>query len=131
MSIWSSAENIGETEDERPDSQAPVLTYWEGFGNHYPAVGEEFPGAVGIDHLPAFCAPGAAPDDDRVAPWLRLCLLTTGGRTFNNPHGKRETGRPMIRDGGRVVMSRAAVQQFRNQLTEWLDLDYLPDDWTP
>ena len=127
MSIWCSWQYIGELEDDRPDPAVPVLTYWEGWSNHYPKVGEEFPAAMGISSIPAFCVPGAPEDDYRVASWLRLSLSTTAGRSFHNVHGTAEDRRPMIHDGGTVVLSRAAVTALRDQLTEWLALDYRED----
>ena len=127
MSIWCSWPTIGRDENDEIDLAGPVLTYWEGFGNHYPAVGQEFPAALGLDSIPAFCMPGSDEDDDDVAPWLRLCLMTTAGRTFENPDGNAVDRRPMIHDGGRVVLSRSAVTALRDQLTEWLALDYRED----
>jgi len=130
VSIWCSWPTIGRDEDDEIDNAGPCLTYWEGRSNHYPKVGEEFPAAVSVDSIPAFCMPGADVNDDTgedVAPWLRLCLMTTAGRSFHNVHGTAEDRRPMIHDGGTVVLSRAAVTALRDQLTEWLALDYRED----
>lgn len=112
MSIWASWPDIGEGNDFAPDNT--VLSYG---GSHvYPQPGVDKPGMVGISHIPGFIWRAGLPesrreqdDDDPVAPFLRLDMCE-----WSDEHG-----RPM--NAGNLVLTRAAAERLRNDLSEWLD----------
>jgi hypothetical protein len=120
MSIFASYwDSIGETEDCDAYT-SEVLSYQ---GSHvYPDTSTHKPATVGICAIPGFIWREGMPeerkdqDEQPVAPYARLSVATWTD----------DWGRPMIGDGGTVILTRDGVEKLRDQLSEWLALDMHP-----
>lgn len=117
MSIWSSRDTIGY--DDVPWMRPPgeVLTYADGYSNHYPTPDVEKPASVGTAHIPSFCVPGHEDESDEDAPtgpWLRLHVSTWD----------ETSSRPMIADGATVILDVAAARSLAKDLLDWADSEH-------
>lgn len=126
MSIWASHVEIGaDSFGDEPDGT--VLTFAEGWSNHYPGGDVERPASIGLATVPPWCVPGHRDDyedDDQPGPWLRLHLLT-------RPSGPRSTGAEgkRIVDGATVLLSPDAARALAAELVKWADLDHtMPEE---
>ncbi|MFE9232028.1 hypothetical protein [Cellulosimicrobium funkei] len=124
MSIWVPIAGVGHSDYWGDDPDGTVLTYADGWSNHYPDGEVERPAAVGLSAIPPWCVPGHSPDDhddeaDQPGPWLRLHLLT-------RPSGPRAEGDEprRITDGATVLLTPDAARALAAELTKWADLDH-------
>ena len=110
MSIWAGGAEIGRAEDD------VVLTYSDGWSNHYPTPGVERPAVVGLSEVPPWCVPGHRDDTEAEAPgpWLRMHLFTQ--------HRGGAPGR--IERGATVLLSPEAARALAAELVRWADLDH-------
>ena len=150
MSIWCSWDHIGTDPrvmhhvkrdgtrgrkvKQRPE-RGNVLSYAEGFGNHYPNLDgtHERPAVLALAHIPSWCAAGhdmrgegyvctgcgEYHDDTAYGGWLRLEVEAPETLSFwrRDDDGKPE----VIREGATVVLDEEAARSLRDDLTEWLD----------
>jgi hypothetical protein len=148
MSIWCSGEHIGTdptvmyeegdgiyqvdigTDDDRFQGRTPVeqraergnvLSYANGFSNHYPDLtGEaERPAVIALATMPHWCVPGVeegAYDYDSAGPWLRMEVAAPEVVSFWSAD-KGEVSS----EGATVLLDEEAVQSLRDDLTAWLD----------
>lgn len=124
MSIWVPIAGVGVTDYWGDDPDGTVLTYADGWSNHYPDGEVERPAAIGLSAIPPWCVPGQdieVPETEHTkpGPWLRLHLLT-------RPSGPRATGdeQRRIADGATVLLTPDAARALAAQLTRWADLDH-------
>jgi hypothetical protein len=123
VSIWCSRPAVG-TEphgDEPPVGH--VLSYVEGFSNHYPTSGHgivEAEGWIDTASIPVWCVPGHEYSEeyygDRLGPWLRLTVDTVRLSVWPTPDSP--SGEPVHVS---VVLDEAAVQALVDDMSEWLD----------
>lgn len=116
MSIYASWPDIGEQHGD-PDgfhADGTVLSYVA--SHYYPRPDVDMPATIGLAHIPGFIwRAGLARlrrdqvDDDPVAPYLRLDIS----------EWDPTEARPMV--SGTAVLTRAAAQRLRDELTEWLE----------
>ena len=123
MSIWCSWPHIGSDRGDAAPERGNVLTYAEGFSNHYPDLTgtHERPAAVALAHIPQWCVPGHEETGDYAicGPWLRL---EVAGWQALNFWAKDALGKPLTEDvGATVVLDEEAVRSLRDDLTAWLD----------
>lgn len=137
MSIWCSWEHIGthptdgkwktpEGEPVPPEGavRGNVLSYADGFSNHYPDLtGEnERPACIELAHIAPWCTPGHSEPDvdyDAVGGWLRLEVACP---EVVNYWEKDDDGDPTIKpEGATVVLDEEAVRALRDDLTAWLE----------
>lgn len=120
VSIWADLEHIGT--DERihgypPHNRGVVLSYAEGFSNHYPETGGSFeqPSAVVLSSIPAWCVPGHTGSEDFgvSGPWLRLDVNTAEHDEHGQPTGARKHVS--------VVIDVEAARSLAQDLLEWAD----------
>lgn len=119
MSIYASWPEVGEYGEDAPDSlygkpDGTVLSYMR--SHVYPDPVNHRPGNVGIAHIPGFIWRDGLPEsrkeqdeDYPVAPFVRLDVC----------EWSEEHGMPMVT--GTVVLTPAAVERLRDDLTEWLE----------
>lgn len=109
VSIYASWPDVGEDESDRPNGE--VLTYR---GSHvYPDPTTQKPGTCAIAHIPGFIGPHGDREqfeDWPYAPYLRLDIGSWD----------EQEGGPMIVDGATCVLTAAAVERLRDQLSQWL-----------
>jgi hypothetical protein len=124
VSIWVPIAGVGVTDYWGDDPDGTVLTYADGWSNHYPDGEVERPAAVGLSAIPPWCVPGNsdaydAEENEHPGPWLRLHLLT-------RPSGPRATGDEprRIADGATVLLTPDAARALAAELTKWADLDH-------
>ena len=130
MSIWATGTVCGEDDNYEFDSS--VLSYIEGWSNHYPTLFpagremDEHPATVSTAWLPPWCVPGhqhAAAEgldvDTHVGPWLRLDLYM---RTVSVWSGTPEISDP---EAHSVCLNETAVRKLRDNLDEWLSREKL------
>ncbi len=143
MSIWCSTTEIGSPPNAWEGDDLPiaghVLTYAEGFSNHYPDTTgtHERPAAVGLAHIAPWCVPGhnqdgegytctgcgAMHDHPDHGPWLRL-EVTGDGLSYWQ---KTDDGKPTPRlQDATVVMDREAALALAAALTEWAETTIEP-----
>lgn len=114
MSIYASWPDVGETHNGDPDGT--VLSY---IASHvYPDPGTHQPGAVGISHIPGFIWRTGLPESRRdqdedtpVAPYLRLHVCN-----WDSTEGAQMMT-------GSAVLTRAAAERLRDDLTAWLGME--------
>ena len=129
MSIWASSTVCGEDDNGNPDGT--VLSYIDGWSNHYPTVFPapcelaETPALVGTAWIPPWCVPGhdhAAEQgidiDTHVGPWLRLDLSMRTVSIWSGGINDPEIGKPDVHS---VCLNETAVRALRDNLTAWLD----------
>lgn len=138
MSIWCNWEEIGYDVDpphlaemgveyvklgDHPDpfvaERGEVLSYAEGFSNHYPTRDREYEqrANVNINHIPAWCVPGHRDDfsDRLIGEWTRLDIFTA-------EHDFHQGGKPNGQYiSASVVMDEAAARALAADLLEWAD----------
>jgi hypothetical protein len=136
MSIWASEDVAGEDEHGKLDGS--VVSYIEGWSNHYPGhfpppedkrrnalndLNEETPAAIGTAWLPAWCVPSDRERDlewetnhdvdTHLGPWLRLDVtMSTVSIWAGVEIGKR--------DMHSICLNEVAVRALRDNLNEWL-----------
>ncbi|MGC0251527.1 hypothetical protein [Pseudactinotalea sp. Z1748] len=129
MSIWATLCHIGtDYLDERPQPErGHVLTYAEGWSNHYPNLtGEaELPAMIGLAEMPGWCVPGhwltaEDPSDgayDHKGPWVRLDLHAECALNFWGDG----TARPSVEKvNASIVLDEEAARSLRDDLDAWL-----------
>lgn len=121
MSIYASYWDMVGEDEKRGEYTGDALSYQ---GSHvYPNPKAHRAAGVGICGIPGFIWREGMPeerkdsDEQPVAPYARLSIASWSD----------EWGRPMIGEGGTVVLTRAGVEKLRDQLTEWLELDMHAD----
>ena len=161
MSIWCSWEHIGtdptvmyevrpgmyevdlgDGEQARGREPVPqvaergvVLSYAEGWSNHYPDLtGEaERPAVIALADVAPWCVPGhgyerdayvcetcrVPHDHDEPGPWVRLEVEAPEALNFWGAGGVGK----VERQGATVVMDEQAARSLRDDLTAWLDRD--------
>lgn len=146
MSIWCSWQHIGtdptvmydagdgiyevdlgdgkQAKGRQPVKQVPeggnVLSYAEGFSNHFPDLSgtHERPAVIAVSSIPAWCVPGHSEETDDLGQWLRLEVAAPETLNF---WAKDDDGEPAVEEqGATVVLDRAAVETLRDQLNDWL-----------
>jgi len=118
MSIWASLPNIGHDEFE-DESRGIVVSYVDGWSNHYPSPdeGPEHPSSIDLATMPPWCVPGWSEhdgDDMSCGPWLRLCVHGWL-HDWHNPRDGEVT-----EESASVVMDEAAARELHQQLSDWL-----------
>jgi len=130
MSIWCSGPSIGE--DDHDNFDGSVVSYINGWSNHYPGYfperdggyrrepGQETPASVDVAHAPPWCVPGhegtGLDESDAVAPWLRLDVYK---RTVSVWGGyEAAVSEP---DAHSVCLNEDAARKLRDRLTWWLE----------
>lgn len=127
MSIWASGTCCGEDDDENPDGT--VLSYINGWSNHYPTVFppgremEEHPATVGTAWIAPWCVPGREGSeadgldvDTHVGPWLRLDVYMRAVSIWGGI-STPEISEPDVHS---VCLNETAVRKLRDALNEWL-----------
>lgn len=112
---------------QRPE-RGNVLSYAEGFSNHYPDLtgSHERPAVIALAHLAPWCVPGHRECDDcfhseehEAGPWLRLEVAAPETLSFWT---KAEDGGPEVTpEGATVLLDEEAARSLRDDLTTWLD----------
>lgn len=105
---------------QRPEG-GNVLSYAEGFSNHYPDLAgtHERPAALALASIPEWCVPGNDGGIYALGPWLRLEVAAPESLNF---WAETPDGKPAVEEkGATVVLDEAAVRTLRDQLTEWLE----------
>lgn len=125
MSIWCSWPGIGRSTPEATRGRGDVLSYAEGFSNHFPRTdgAVELPAAVDVADIAPWCVPGhdecGSCDGGHVGPWLRLSISAEVSRSYwEKPPARRSFHES-------VVMDRDAVEALAADLTRWLALDHV------
>lgn len=107
--------------EQRPE-RGNVLSYAEGWSNHYPDLtGEaERPAVIALASMPEWCVPGCdeSGDYEITGPWLRLDVAAPETLSFWTKDGERPT---VENRGALVVLDEEAVRSLRDDLTDWLD----------
>jgi hypothetical protein len=106
---------------EQKAERGNVLSYAEGFSNHYPNLAgtHERPAVIALAHMPEWCVPGHDDTDDYdiTGPWLRVEVAAPETLSFwgagDEPEVKSE--------GATVLLDEEAVRSLRDDLTRWLD----------
>lgn len=123
MSIWCSREHVGFDESEQRGGE--VRSYATGWSNHYPTPDVELPAHVGLAHIPTWCVPGHAgeenEDDHPLGPWVRLDVVT------HDYENCKAVGGPWAHS---VVMDEAAARQLAADLIAWADAPKADPDLT-
>lgn len=130
MSIWATLHHIGTDHLDRTPrpERGHILTYAEGWSNHYPDLtGEaELPAMIALAEMPAWCVPGherTAEDPTDAAfghkgPWVRLDLHAERALNF---WGDGVTRPSAERVHTSIVLDEEAVRALRDDLSAWLD----------
>lgn len=148
MSIWCSWQHIGtdptvmyevgdgmfevdlgggeQAKGREPVEQKPergnVLSYAEGFSNHYPDLtgSHERPACIGLATIAPWCVPGHENVMDGAGPWLRLEVAAP--ETLNFWTGSDS---PTVEaHDATVILDRAAAEALRDDLDRWLAMDH-------
>lgn len=138
MSIWCSWPHVGRDRFEDDELRGgEVLTYAQGFSNHYPDLSGDFelPAAIGLAHIAPWCVSGhdsgAEPDwicsacgkshemnEGEVGDWLRLSVHAAAGLNFWAKDAEGRPTREVV--GADVVLDEAAVLRLYHDLGDWL-----------
>lgn len=125
MSIYASETVAGADEDDNYDGT--VISYIEGWSNHYPhqfpdGDGAETPAAIWTGWIAPFCVPGnlelsetPVDTDTHVGPWMRLDVCMQTASVWNGP---LEIGPRNVHS---VLLDESAVLKLRDNLNAWLD----------
>lgn len=109
---------------EQKAERGNVLSYANGWSNHYPDLtGEaERPAVLATAWVPHWCVPGVEEGDydyEALGQWLRLEVAAP---TTLNFWRKNDDGSPLMEDeGASIVLDKEAVRSLRDDLTLWLD----------
>jgi hypothetical protein len=149
MSIWCSGEHIGtdptvmyeagdglyevdlgdgkaargrEPVEQKPE-RGNVISYANGFSNHYPDLTgtHERPACIGLATIPEWCVPGhdESGNYDLLGPWLRLEVAAPETLNF---WIKTDDGEPVVEsEGATVLLDEEAVRSLRDDLSRWLE----------
>lgn len=124
MSIWVPVADIGATDDWGDEPDGTVLTYADGWSNHYPDGEVERPATISLSTISPWCVPGNhddydAEEQDEPGPWLRLSPITrrSGPRAIGNEP-------PTIPDGSTVLLTPDAARKLAAELIRWAALDH-------
>lgn len=132
MSIWGSQSIAGEVDhDDDPEFDGSVISYIEGWSNHYPGnlpgredqlPDGEVPAAIWTGWMPPWCVPGREDVEDEgldvdthLGPWLRLDLVMREVSIWDGPI---KVGNVDVHS---VCLNESAVTALRDNLNEWLD----------
>lgn len=132
MSIWCSWPQVGyDVHAEEPLRGGEVLTFAQGFSNHFPDSERthELPAAIDLAHIAPWCVPGhdepcptcgGGHDHPEVGPWVRLSVRADAGLSF---WAKDEDGNPIQeRVEADVVLDEAAALRLFHDLGDWLQM---------
>lgn len=114
----------GRTPVEQAAERGNVLSYAEGWSNHYPTLDgkAERPAALALASMPHWCVPGVAEGDhdyESAGPWLRVEVAAPETLNFWRKDGD---GNPAVEtQGATVVLDEEAVRSLVDDLTTWLD----------
>lgn len=119
MSIWGTLEHIG-NDGDGPTQRGTVLSYADGFSNHYPDLTGEYerPAYVQVAIVPPYCVPSHedwTEDDDTLGSWLRLDVQAP------EPLNMRLGEFAVEARAATVVLDEEAARSLRDELTWWLD----------
>lgn len=109
--------------EQRPE-RGNVVSYADGFSNHYPDLTgtHERPAVIAVASVPHWCVPGVEEgdySDDSAAPWLRMEVVAPESLNF---WAKDADGNPAIEErAALVILDEEAVRSLRDDLTAWLD----------
>lgn len=113
---------------EQTAQHGNVLTFAEGFSNHFPDLTgtHERPAAIGLAYIAPWCTPGHGDCDTHdypeCGPWLRL---EVGGRGLSF-WTKDDDGNPTEENvSATVVLDEPAARELARQLLEWADRPHL------
>ena len=107
--------------EQRPE-RGNVISYAEGFSNHYPDLtgSHERPAALALATIPEWCVPGHDNSGvyDVVGPWLRVEVAAPEVLNFWE---KDDGGNPIVEaEGATVLLDIEAATALRDDLTKWL-----------
>lgn len=122
MSIWAPWATVGYEEPRpgRPRSRCPaVLSYAEGWSNHYPDRSGEVEREASVDlaYIPDYCVSGRE-EAGRVGAWLRLSATSPLALSWW-PRDSRSRPAPEPQFAA-LVLDERAVRALRDELDAWL-----------